>query len=372
MIMKKIVLLLFVSLSFLTVEAQKRGGSQDTIPFRSDLGLIIIPLQYNGIDKEFAFDTGAQRTVVFSWAKKELKRTSKTIYVNSSNGSSTKLPIYKSGKVRLGSKKITKHTSIMVADSDIFNCYNIDGILGVDIIKHFNWTIDYVNKRLIRHDNSYTPAATSTWHELSFTFKNNRPFVQTVVLGKKANFLLDTGASDCDLNIKVLSTEELALFKTHTLYSGFYDVNGVLTPTKTAMAVTAHTSKDVDLSIMASLDTKKSKLGNSLWKGSSLFLNFKKQQLYVSNQELKERRPTYDGGVVFKDGTISLMTIFEGSDAWEAGLRQGDEVLTINGKSFTDFCSLDQYQRSLSAAGQDIYLRFSNGKEMVFKKKERF
>lgn len=368
----KIMFLLFLLLHVLGVEAQQAATSQDTISFREDLGLIIIPITYNGVVKEFAFDTGAQRTVVFSWAKEELKPTSRTIYLKSSNSSMTKLPIYKSGKVSLGTKTITKHTSIMVEDSDIFSCYEVDGILGVDIIKHFNWTIDFEKKQLIRHDASYKPATGSSWYEMSLSFTNNTPIMHTLLRGKEVTFLLDTGASDCDLNTKSLSQESLRLFETQALYSGFYDVNGVLTPTKVSKAVTAHISKEVDLSIVVSLGTKKSKLGNSLWKGVSLFLSLSSETLYVSKKELEESTYSYDGGVVFKDGTISLMTIYEGSDAWLAGIRQGDEVVKINGKAFTEFCTLDQYQRSLSAASEDIYLTFTNGKELVFKKKKRF
>ena len=53
------VLILLLSLVAINVHAQDDSVSQDTIPFRNDLGLIIIPITYNGVEKQFAFDTGA-------------------------------------------------------------------------------------------------------------------------------------------------------------------------------------------------------------------------------------------------------------------------------------------------------------------------
>ena len=70
---KPFFLLLFILLSTLLYGQR----FQDTIPFRSDLGLIIIPISFNGVEKQFAFDTGAQATVAFGWAKESLKKTKK-------------------------------------------------------------------------------------------------------------------------------------------------------------------------------------------------------------------------------------------------------------------------------------------------------
>jgi hypothetical protein len=54
--MKKQILLVLALLTVYVSSAQK---FQDTIPFRNDLGLIIIPISFNGVEKQFAFDTGA-------------------------------------------------------------------------------------------------------------------------------------------------------------------------------------------------------------------------------------------------------------------------------------------------------------------------
>ena len=64
--MKKSLFFLVLCFISLTLQAQQSTVYQDTIPFRNDLGIIIVPITFNGVQKEFAFDTGAQSTVGFS------------------------------------------------------------------------------------------------------------------------------------------------------------------------------------------------------------------------------------------------------------------------------------------------------------------
>ena len=260
----------------------------------------------------------------------------------------------------------------MVPDSPIFSCYNIDGILGVDILKFFNWTIDYKNKRLILHDPSFEPTALNLMHELAFTYKKDKPEVQLTIKERNIDFLLDTGASDSDIRTKELEGIDLAGFESHNQYSGFYDVKGDLTPTTSVVSLVPMSSNDVSLTALLSAGTKSSKLGNSLWEGTTLFMNLTKEKLYVSDRDIKEETAVYGAGVVFLKNKMSLMVIYEDSDAWNAGLRQGDEILQINGRVFTDFCSFDQYQRGLIAAGGILKLTLKDGKEIIIEKKELF
>ena len=129
--------------------AQENTVYRDTIPFRNDLGLIIVPITFNGEEKEFVFDTGAQVTLAYSWASTELRKTRKTMTVTSSSGLKSKMRLYKSGTIQFASRKITGHRILNTPQNEIFICHQVDGILGVDIIKRFNWTIDYENKILI-------------------------------------------------------------------------------------------------------------------------------------------------------------------------------------------------------------------------------
>lgn len=370
--MKKQILFLFSILLFQTVFAQKTEIYQDTIPFRNDLGIIIIPITFNGEVKQFAFDTGAQYTLAYGWAKEDLKRTNKTITINSSTGLKSKMRFYKSGIVELGSRKITRHRILNTPKNSIFSCHKVDGILGVDIIDSFNWTIDYKNKILIMYPANYYPEKVKSMHPLDFDYQKRRPYVYLKLKNNRFRFLLDTGAGGTsNISKRNYTLTGLEKYAQTTFYSGSFDVNGIFTSSqpKTFQFPEA-SSKKVTLSPIIDYNNEKStKIGNSLWKNQELFLSLKDRRLYLGNSKIDEAYEGYPCTVMYSKGKMRIMRIQKGSELWNMGARQGDEVSLYDGKKFTDFCSLDTYNRKMIKAGKSFEIQFPNGKKAMVSKK---
>ena len=360
---------------FLLFETSYGQTFQDTIPFRNDLGLIIIPIMFNGMEKEFAFDTGAEHSVAYGWAKESLQKTNKSITITSSSGLKSSMRFYKSGTIELGSRKIRGHRILNAQENEFFSCHQIDGILGVDIIKEFHWIIDYPNKRLIMYPTNFTPPQVKNMHELHFTFHKNRPYV---FLKRKENtfrFLLDTGAGGySDLSKQNYNLTNLNDFEQVSYYSGSIDVNGILTASQPKIfQLPEMSSKDVILEPVVSYNNQKStKLGNKLWEGKQLFLSLKEDQLWISESKIKQSFAGYDCTVMYRKGKIKVTSIIVDSDPWKQGLRQGDEVTRVNGKSFSDFCTLDQYQRMLMKTEKPFDLELTNGKVVTVSLQKKF
>ena len=369
--MKIYTLLLVFLVTSISVLGQTNTVLRDTIPFRNDLGLIIISMSFNDVEKEFAFDTGAMKSVAFSWAEDELQRTSKRINVGSSSGSKTRMRFYKSGKINLGSKKISDHLILKVDDSPIFSCHNIDGILGVDITKHFNWEIDYKNKYLVMYEKNYFPEYVNTMSELDLTFKNDRPFVESTINGGAIKLLLDTGASDSDLNTSNYQITDIDQIPHSYALTGSYDVNGNLTQRESVtIRIPKVTSGDVTMTPVYAYSTSSSKIGNTLWKDKVLFLSLSNERLMVSESELKEESVEYSCGVIFYKGKLQIGQIYKDGAAWKQGVRQGDTVLEVNGMEFSDFCSFDTYQRAYTKTGKDFKILLKDGTELIVKKED--
>ncbi|MFD2566823.1 aspartyl protease family protein [Pseudotenacibaculum haliotis] len=370
--MKKLLFLFCAVLLLNASYAQKTEVYQDTIPFRNDLGLIIIPITFNGVEKQFAFDTGAEYSVAYGWAKEDLKKTNKTMTIHSSSGRKSRMRFYSSGLIELGSRKIRKHRILNAPKNEIFSCHKVDGILGVDIIKALNWTIDYKNKILIMYPANYFPKKVKKMYPLDFDFRNQRPYVYLALKKNRLRFLLDTGAGGTsNISKRNYNLTDLDKYKQITFYSGSFDVNGILTSSKpTVFQLPKKTSKKVQLSPIVYYDNLKStKIGNSLWKDQELFLSLKNKRLYLASSEINESYSSYSCSVMFIKGKMRIVRIQEGSDVWNLGVRQGDEVLSFNGKQFSDFCSMDQYRRAVINSGKSFTIQLTSGKTVTISKK---
>ena len=368
--MKKQFLVLFSIFLLQAVYSQNTPAYQDTIPFRNDLGIIIIPMTFNGVEKQFAFDTGAQLTVAYDWAK-TLKKTNRVTTITSSSGLKSKMRFYKSGMIALGSRKITGHRILNAPKNSIFSCHKVDGILGVDIIKQFNWRIDYEHKILVMYPSNHFPKKVQNMHKLDFDFRNDRPSVFLTLKNNKLKFLLDTGASgSSNISQPNYNLTNLNKYPQTSFYSGSFDINGILTSTKPKIFQFPNVSSGkVQLSpIIYYNKQKSSKIGNRLWKGKQLFLSLKNKKLYVSSSEIKESYENYSCSVSFIKGKMRIIRIQEGSVIWNEGVRQGDEILSYNGKQFTDFCSLDKYHRNLVNSAKSFELQLTNGKKITISK----
>jgi len=365
----------FLCLFSMLIQAQENTIYRDTIPFRNDLGLIIVPITFNGEVKEFAFDTGAQITLSYAWASEELKKTRKTTTVTSSSGLKSKMRYYKSGTINFGSREITGHRILNTPQNEIFTCYQVDGILGVDIIKQFNWVIDYENKILIMHPSDYVPDQVYDMYALDFDFQNNRPTVQLKRKDATFTFLLDTGAGgSSNISRRNYKLTNINDYPQTTMYSGNIDVNGIFTSSKPIVFQFPEAiSEDVVLSPKIFYNNAKStKIGNSLWRGKQLFLSLKNDKLYLSDSEIKEDKKGYPCGATLRDGKMIIVRIQEGSDLWNEGVRQGDGIQRYDGKTFDDFCALDQYQRDLVRSGKSFEIELTNGKVFTISKQVLF
>lgn len=348
---------------------------QDTIPFRNDLGLIIIPVTFNGEEKQFAFDTGAEYSVAYGWAKEELKSTNKSINVRSSSGLRSKMRFYRSGNIAIGSRKISGHRILNTPKNDIFSCHNVDGILGVDIIKEFNWHIDFKQNKLIMYPSNYLPEADNSMHELNFVFANNHPYVYLKLKENRFRFLLDTGAGkSSNISQRDYNLTNIDEFPQLELHSGNFDVNGIFKTTRARVfRFPESTSNSVTLSpVIYYNNQKSSKIGNRLWRDVSLFLSLKKNKLYTSSSQITQDHEYYPCYVSYYDGTMRVMSIAKGSEIWDLGVRQGDTILRYNERQFDDFCALDQYQRKQVKLDKPITIRLQSGETVTLSKLKAF
>ena len=194
-ILKPILLALLLSILFsCSVNKYQKMGTvisdnfYGKIEFTTIKNIIILPVELDGVKKNFLFDTGnelnsIQRDSVFG----------ESLQIGSPTGSPTKSgsEIVKSLKIGGINFVNTFATNInMIGINE--QIPNFGGIIGQSIISKANWLINYPKKTIEISDKNL---AKDTFKTLEIDIKNERYYTQFSIDGKIEKGLIDLGAS---------------------------------------------------------------------------------------------------------------------------------------------------------------------------------
>jgi predicted aspartyl protease len=172
---------------------QKRGYiDSDSFHYQGNFttikSVIVLPVEINGVVKNFLFDTGADVTLV---QRDTIK------------GSTAKVGGATNRNMKLGKEIIG---SIKIGDINFVDTYGMNGdfvglkeqvpdfggIIGQPIISKANWLIDYPNKRL---EISSKHLIDSKYTVLKIKKENGKPYINLTIDGSDYKVLIDLGSS---------------------------------------------------------------------------------------------------------------------------------------------------------------------------------
>jgi hypothetical protein len=161
---------LFTLTTFFTIAAFAQETKTDTIPFETDKLFLIFKGTINGQEVSFAFDTGASSSVSNSTVDSATNTNAKggKKSVTDANQQTARLQNIKINELTIGSFRINNFKAITY-DMPYLNCAGLF-LLGQDVIKNFNWHIDFNKKLIYLSKQAFTP--TATMKKLEISFKN--------------------------------------------------------------------------------------------------------------------------------------------------------------------------------------------------------
>jgi hypothetical protein len=175
--------------------SQNLNESTDTIysfPFSTESKLLVFKGQMNGVDTDFAFDTGASIGLANSSSEPsgKLKVKGKQIKMRDANNQVKRVKTGVSDEIQIGGFTFSKVRSLV---NDMTYLYCMDYyLLGADVIRQLNWEIDF-EKKIIQVSKKPFLISESLFR-LPVTYINNRPFVSTGFANEKFNrVLIDFG-----------------------------------------------------------------------------------------------------------------------------------------------------------------------------------
>jgi Aspartyl protease len=174
----------------------------ETIPFRYEKGFILLNITIEKVEKNFIFDTGATTLLDAKIAKTiQTKRIGRQKH-HDSTGKTRTLKIVTLPKITLGD---TDFKSVIANITDLTPLcsqlgFDFDGILGVNVMNHGVWQIDY-GKQLITFCNSQEdlPQRTIESTPKTFNFYSEGKGTPKISLYSYGQYLgeaeLDTGSN---------------------------------------------------------------------------------------------------------------------------------------------------------------------------------
>jgi len=312
-------------------------------------GKIIIPVTIEGKTYQFLFDTGATNMITAGLSNKIKSKFLKQIRVNDANGKKKPLNVVSIPLITLGDISF-KNTPTLVnraASNFIFDCFEIDGIIGSNMLRRSIVQI-LPKEKLLRISNSKDKIRYNENNALDLSLKGSQssPYIWIKLQGKgkvKEHVLFDTGMKGFyDLskkNYRILVDKDIFVLLSRSVGSNSIGLFGdsdkneqfrLITPT---LKIGEGVFENL---LTTSTSSKHSRIGSEILEHGSVILDFKNKKFVF-----KKFKETVDMNkkIIGLDATIINNKVVVGM-VWDENLKDqishGEEIISINGIKYED------------------------------------
>ncbi|MGJ8685002.1 MAG: PDZ domain-containing protein [Nonlabens sp.] len=194
-------------------------GNKETVSFQSSANLIIIPAFVNGTQLNFIVDTGSARSLIYDIKGIDSLTIKKgRVLTYGGLGSDNYFEAYysPSNQLRIGEHLVSDNAEILIMVNENFSDTNrlgieINGVIGADLFKNLIVEIDYISEKMhfYRHTKKL-PRRLRNANFQNFEKINNKPYIKAIVGNDgsqiETSLLVDSGSSDALLLRSIDST----------------------------------------------------------------------------------------------------------------------------------------------------------------------
>ena len=373
----------------LPVTGAARAKSGQVIPFELYNNNIYLQVRVNGSRPlRFVLDSGASNSVIDETRARTLGL--KVSEMNEASAGSGE------GKTRIGSAEgvtfglpgtelFLKHIMVLpVYDLFKLDGQAVDGILGYDLFTRYVVEIDYSAKRLTIHD-PQTYHYSGAGDVIPFKLISNRPAVQARVIASSSTpiegeFVVDTGMNGAfGLYSPVVSKHNLLASGQKTIPTTGVGIGGEVKLSvgrvKSFQLGRFLIQSPVCLFSQASSGTSAGneavgQLGGELLRRFKVIFDYSRRHIVLEPGEHLQDPYEADmsGAFLIAEGedlrTIKVYRVLANSPAAEAGIVEGDIVISVDGKPVNDF-SLDQIGQLFKQEGSQLLFTIKRGEKLL-------
>lgn len=369
--------LLTLILFFTGIVTQAQEVAVDVIPFSLQSSLLVFKGKINGIETNFAMDTGAGTNVITTnQSERSGVKTSKKVTVNDSNDNKSKISKAKIDELQIGSQTI-KNSKCVVFDMPLLSC-NDYFLLGANVINQLNWKIDFENNVLYVSKNAFEPS--SEMVEMKVKYIKFRHFTDFKIQDLNiTNCLIDTGYNDF-FEASVEDSNFIQLKNKHEeLVISGKDFSMGLTSMSSAdnfsfsfdgLQIANTTFDNVKIDMKENTQNKIGiKFFSTLTKVLIMNNHNSKYHLLLSNKPVSLLM-SFDAEYHLKNGKLLIVGKTFNAESSASDLEFDEEIKSVDGKSVTDFKDECEFLlwKFENRHKKEIEIEKLNGQKIIIKK----
>ncbi len=335
--------------------------------------LIVIPVIINSSRDtlNMILDTGVARTLITGLPNGEVVNLNFTrrVKVEGLGEGESINAFYSNGNEVIIDRTTGREQEVLVLEEDIFNLSTllgtyVHGLIGYSVFKDFIVEIDYRYRWVKFHDYEkfrskfYKKGRSSGWEQVPLTIRGGKPYVSATITqtdGTKVdvNLLIDTGASKA-ISLYHSANEDIYLPEKRIrsfLGNGLSgEINGYLGLIKEIQIgdysfnnVVATYPDEEGIKRALVFSDRDGSLGSELMRRFKIMFNYRDSTMLIQPSRF------FDDEFSYNKSGIEIATPFpriqlyqvthvrEGSIADESGIREGDFITEINGKTSSSY-----------------------------------
>lgn len=353
------------------------GKSATTVPFELLNNHIYVDVALNGKGPfRLLCDTGGQNVVTPGLALELGLKVEGAIQGQGSGERSEDVGLTKVEAIRIGEATLANQVFAVFDFSALSKVEGLPlrGLVGYEVFKRFVVTIDYERRRLtltLPESFQYSGAGTA----VPFKFNGQAPQVEGEIDGLPGKFDLDTGSRSC-LTILAPFAERHDLKAVYQPKVEAITGWGVGGPSRGLMT----RAKVLKLGSVAvsgpltelSLQKKGSftdpyvagNVGGGILKRFNIIFDYSRQRLIFERNENDAKPDDYDRAGLWLNlsgGAFRVMFVLPGGPAAEAGIKVGDHVLSVGGRTPAELSLAEAREIFKSKPGTVVRLRVESG-----------
>jgi hypothetical protein len=363
------------------------------LPFEFINNLIVIQVQVNNSDTlNFILDTGITTTIISSNIPSlEPLKSLKEYWVRGLGKGSEMLAKHSPENDIEIMGVLGQHQDLLIAELDQSNLSNllgipIHGLIGYALFKDFIVEINYDEHYLILNTpRKYTYKLKRKQVTIPLIFFDSKPHIDAIAIQKNhtkipVTLLIDLGASH-SIWLNLLSNPLLQLpEKNAQVYLGV-GLNGLLSGRigrlkKFAIGrfvfedILVNYPDTVSIGNAIRMDYRNGSIGSELLRRFNIIIDYRNQKLILTpNNSIKQPFRYNMSGIEIEtpkpgEPIYQISFIRKNSPADKAGLKEGDQILRINGESTKMFSLTEITNIFLDKPGKKITIQYIRNKEV--------